>query len=119
VRIANMSPIPTTNLNPLSPLQNNWDKITPWVNGYNKILGGLGTIFGFASAIALIASHKFHPPKWPFKGSHWHPKPDILGSDDWRQQEIDEEIILEDELAEVAAGLRKRDIINLDWTDSL
>ena len=107
-------------LNPIGPIQDHWDTINPWLGRYNKVLGGLGTVFSFASAIALIASHKFQPPKWPFTSERWNPKPNVDGAE--KEEEVTEEQIIEDELAEVAAGaavVGKRGVAeaDLDWID--
>jgi hypothetical protein len=103
-----MTPIPK-DLNPLSPIQRNWGEIKPVLDTYNEILSGMGTVFGFASAIALIAAHKFYPPKWPFTQGNWNPKPNVRGAQQEAEKPVEElvseETIVEDELAEVAAGI--------------
>jgi len=100
-----MAPIPEPEPkfpNPLAPIQNNWDKIEPWHNAYMNILGSLGTIFAVGSVIALIAEHKWKLPKWPFTHDRWNPKPNV---DDENPPEVTEEDLIEDELAEIAAGV--------------
>ena len=111
-----MAPVPDPSPNPkpinvLEPVQHNWDKIDPWLGRYNQVLGGLGTVFGFASAIALIASHGFKPPKWPFTSERWNPKPNVEKDEEEKAEEVTEEDLVEDELADVAAaGLAKREL---------
>jgi hypothetical protein len=122
-----MAPVPDPSPEPkpepvnlLHPVQHNWDKISPALRTYNEVIGGAGTIFAFASAIALIVSHKFRPPKWPFTPDRWNPKPDIAKDEDEKEEEVTEEQIVEDELAEVAAaGIAKRSprARELKWID--
>src|SRR5579862_1094678 len=115
-----MAPVPKPEpVNLLHPIQHNWDKISPTLSTYNQVLGGLGTIFSFASAIALIVSHDFRFPKWPFTQDRWYPKPDVDKTEAESKDEVTEEQIIEDELAEVAAGLAKRSVHarELKWVD--
>jgi hypothetical protein len=110
-----MAPVPVPEAwNPIAPIQKNWDKIEPFHKGYGEVLGGLGTIFGAAAAIALIAEHGGFP-KWPFTRARWNPKPKIDGAED----EVSEDQIVEDELAEIVGTLGKRslDEDHLDWYD--
>lgn len=110
-----MAPVPVAEAwNPITPIQKNWDKIEPWHKGYGEVLGGLGTVFGAAAAIALIVEHG-GLPKWPFTRSRWNPKPKIDGGED----EVSEDQIVEDELAEIVGTLGKRslDEDHLDWYD--
>lgn len=82
------------------------------------VLGGLGTIFGFATAVALIVEHKFKPPKNPFKKERWNPKPTAEKKQEEKEkEEVTEEQIMEDELAEVVGALGKREFMedDLDW----
>jgi hypothetical protein len=112
-----MAPVPVpAPFNPIAPIQNNWDKISPWNSGYLAILGGIGTIFGFATAISLIVDHKGQPPKWPFTRERWNPKPTIDGD---KKEEVTEEQIEEDEMAEVVGALGKRSFYDdeLEWYD--
>ena len=108
-------------VNLLHPVQDNWDKINPALNTYNKVLGGLGTVFSFAAAIALIVNHDFRFPKWPFTAERWNPKPDVDKDAAEKADEVTEEQIIEDELAEVAAGLAKRALQErpLRWVDDV
>jgi hypothetical protein len=112
-----MAPVPVpAPFNPIAPIQNNWDKISPWNSGYLAILGGIGTIFGFATAISLIVEHKGQPPKWPFTKERWNPKPTIDGD---KKEEVTEEQIVDDEMAEVVGALGKRSFYDeeLEWYD--
>jgi hypothetical protein len=109
-----MAPVPSPAVwNPIAPIQNNWGTIEPVLNGYTTILGGLGTIFAFGATLALIAEHKGKLPKWPFTAERWNPKPNIDSS----EKEVSEEDIVEDELAQVAGGLNKRNVNEdeLEW----
>jgi hypothetical protein len=112
-----MAPVPAV-WTPVVPIQNNWDKIKPWHEGYGAVLGGLGTIFGAAAAIALIVDHKGKPPKWPFTRDRWNPK-HTLDSD--KEGEVTEDQILDDELAEAVEVLGKRSLYNdkLEWYEGL
>jgi hypothetical protein len=113
-----MAPVPA--FKPLKPLQDNWDKVKPWHDRYMGVLGGLGTIFGFATAIALVVEHKFKLPKWPFKKDRWNPKPTAEKKQEEKdKEEVTEEQIMEDELAEVVGALGKREFMDdtLDWLD--
>ena len=95
-------PVPSPKVwNPVSPVQNHWHKIEPWAKGYQSILSALGTIFAFGATIALIAEHKGQLPKWPFTAARWNPKPTVISK---KPPEVSDEDILEDELAQVAAG---------------
>jgi hypothetical protein len=111
-----MAPLPVpAPWNPIAPIQNNWDKIAPWNNGYLAILGGISTIFGFATAISLIVEHKGKPPKWPFTRERWNPKPTIDGN---KKEEVSDEQIVDDELAEAVGALGKRSFLQehvLEW----
>ena len=108
-----MAPVPDPAVwNPIAPIQNNWNKIEPWQKGYMAVLGGLGTIFAFASTIALIAEHRWRLPKWPFTAARWNPKPTV----DKDKDEVTDEQIVDDELAEVVGALNKR---NLNEEDEL
>lgn len=113
-----MAPLPVPEpWNPIAPIQNNWDKISPYNKGYLAILGGIGTVFGFAAAISLIVEHKGKPPKWPFTRDRWNPKPTIEGE----KEEVTEEQLEEDELAEVVGVLDKRGLLEnevLEWYPS-
>jgi hypothetical protein len=111
-----MAPIPAV-WNPVAPIQNNWDNIKPWHEGYGAVLGGLGTIFAAASAIALIVDHKGKPPKWPFTRDNWNPKHTLDGG----KEEVTEDQILDDELAEVVETLGKRSLQTeeLEWYHGL
>src|ERR1700734_3407615 len=111
-----MAPLPVPEpFNPIAPIQNNWDKISPYNKGYLAILGGIGTVFGFATAISLIVEHQGKPPKWPFTRDRWNPKPTIDGD---KKEEVSEEQIVDDELAEVVGVLDKRSLFEedvLEW----
>jgi hypothetical protein len=113
-----MTPVPNPAVwNPIAPIQNNWGKIEPWQKGYMTVIGGLGTIFGLASTLALIVEHKGRLPKWPFTSERWNPKPTV---DSEKKAEVSEEDIVEDELAEVAGALGKRSLLEddeLDWAN--
>jgi hypothetical protein len=99
-------PVPSPKiLNPIAPIQNNWGKIEPWVNGYQTFLGALGTVFAFAATIALIVEHKGKLPKWPFTAERWNPKPT---AESGKKPEVSDEDIIEDELAVAASGAVKR-----------
>jgi hypothetical protein len=104
-----MAPTPKV-WNPIAPIQDNWSKIEPWHKGYMNILGGLGTIYGFFAAIALIVSHKFLLPKWPFTADRWNPKPTEVKKKEDKEEEVDKEQLIEDELAMATGGLNKRSI---------
>jgi hypothetical protein len=102
-----MAPVPAPKpWNPLAPIQNNWDKIGPVHSAYGQILGGLGTIFGVAAAIAVIVEHGGKFPKWPFTRARWNPKPKVDGG----EGEVTEDQIVEDELAEVVGAVGKRSL---------
>jgi len=75
-----------------------------------SVLGGLSTIFGFASAIALIVSHDFRLPKWPFTRERWNPKPAEVKEKEKAAEEdaIPEEQPIQDELVEAVRRLIKR-----------
>jgi len=82
-----------------------------------NILRGLSTIFSFVSAIALIASHGFRLPKWPFTQERWNPKPTELKAKAEKAAEEDggtEEQPVQDELAEAVGRLNKR-CFNVEW----
>jgi hypothetical protein len=99
-----MAPTPTPEpkvWNPIAPVQDNWQKIEPWIKGYQTILGALGTIFAFGATIALIAEHKGQLPKWPFTAERWNPKPT---AEKEKPAEVTDETIIEDELAQAASG---------------
>jgi hypothetical protein len=99
-----MAPLPVPEAwNPIAPIQKNWDKIEPFHKGYGEVLGGLGTLFGAAAAIALIVEHG-GLPKWPFTRARWNPKPKLGDEKD----EVTEDQIVEDELAEIVGTLGKR-----------
>jgi hypothetical protein len=100
--------------NPIAPIQNNWGTIEPIIQGYTTILGGLGTIFALGATLALIAEHKGKLPKWPFTAERWNPKPTV---DSDKKQEISEDDIVEDELAQAAGTLNKRSLNedDLEW----
>ena len=111
-------PAPVPAFKPLKPLQDNWDTIKPWHDRYMGVLGALGTIFGFATAVALVVEHKFKPPKWPFTKERWNPKPTAeKKKEEKEKEEVTEEQIMEDELAEVVGALGKREFLDddLDW----
>ena len=114
-----MAPVPDPAVwNPIAPIQNNWDKIEPWQKGYMAVLGGLGTLFAFGSTIALIVEHKGRLPKWPFTAERWNPKPTVDKDEDEKKDEVTEEQIVDDELAEVVGALNKRNLNNedeLEW----
>jgi len=105
-----MSPTPDWNPKLIKPIQDAWPKIEPVQKTYMNVLSGLTSIFGFASAIALIASHKFQPPKWPFTSEHWNPKPTAQKKKEEREKEITDKELREDELAAAAGGIVKRTI---------
>jgi len=75
-----------------------------------NILRGLSTIFSFVSAIALIASHGFRLPKWPFTQERWNPKPTELKKEEKAAEEEagTEEQPVQDESAEAIRRLNKR-----------
>lgn len=100
-----MAPTPDWNPGFIKPLQDAWPKIAPVHKTYMNTLRGLGSIFGFASAIALIVSHKFQPPKWPFTSELWNPKPTAEKKAEEKEKEVTEEELIEDELAAAAGGL--------------
>jgi len=60
-----------------------------------SMLSGLSTNYGFATAIALIASHKFKPPRWLFTRVIWNPKPMELKQQMDRDKEVTQEDIIE------------------------
>jgi len=101
---------PTPIINPLQPIQDNWDTIKPWTSAYNKVLGALGTLFGFATAVALIVDHDWQLPKWPFTEERWHPKPTIE-KEAGDEEEVSEDQLVDDVLAEVAGGVKKRGLV--------
>ena len=107
---------PVAEWRPLSPIQDNWKSIAPAHKGYMSILGALGTIFGFASTIALIVEHSGKLPRWPFTRERWNPKPSSekkKDKDKDKEDEVSEEDLVADELAEIAGGL-KRSLIDAD-----
>lgn len=110
------SPVPNV-FNPIAPIQNNWDKIEPWIKGYTSFIGSAGTVFGFAAAIALISEHGFKFPRWPFTAERWNPEPSFNNKN--KKEEVTEEQIVEDELAEVvgALGRRSADENGLEWVN--
>jgi len=77
-------------------------------------LGALGTVFGFASTIALIVEHGGKLPRWPFTREHWQPKPSSEKKKDKKEDEVTEEDLVADELAQMAGGLKKRSLTNED-----
>jgi hypothetical protein len=81
-----------------------------------SFLGALGTVFGFASTVALIVEHGGKLPKWPFTGEHWNPKPssEKKKDKDKDEDEVTEEDLVADELAEIAGGLKKRSLTDED-----
>ena len=62
-----------------------------------SMLSGLSTNYGFATVIALIASHNFNPPRWPFTREIWNPKPMELKQQMDRDKEVTQEDIIESE----------------------
>jgi hypothetical protein len=111
-----MAPVPDpepTPFHPLAVVKDNWDSISPVLHGYNTILGALGSVFAFASAIALIVQHG-QPPKWPFTKERWNPRPSIKEPN--KTEEVTDEQLIEDELAEVAGAVRKRALL-VKWLD--
>ena len=114
-----MAPLPGK-FQPFKPIQDNWEAIKPWQDGYMNILNGLGTIFGFAAAVALVVSHKFRLPKWPFKKDRWNPKPTAeKKAEEKAKEEVSEDQLMEDELAGVVGALGKREFLldADDWLD--
>lgn len=112
-----MTPVPGK-FQPLKPIQDNWESIKPWQDGYMNILSGLGTVFGFAAAVALVVSHKFKLPKWPFKKDRWNPKPTAeKKAEEKAKEEVSDDQIMEDELAGVVGALGKREFLvdGEDW----
>jgi hypothetical protein len=112
-----MAPLPVPEIwNPIAPIQNNWAKIEPWQKGYLGIIGGVSTIFGAAAAIALIVDHGGKLPKWPFTSDRWNPKPTV----DKKEDEVSDDQLVEDELAEVVGSLGKRSLDDeeLEWFDN-
>lgn len=108
---------PVAEWRPLSPIQDNWKNIAPAHKGYMSILGALGTIFGFASTIALIVEHSGKFPRWPFTRERWNPKPSSekkKDKDKDKEDEVSEEDLVADELAEIAGGLKKRSLTDED-----
>jgi len=105
-----MSPTPDWNPKLIKPIQDAWPKIEPVHKTYMNVLSGLTSIFGFASAIAMIAYHKFRPPKWPFTSENWNPKPTKQKKKEEREKEITDKELGEDELAAAAGGIIKRSI---------
>lgn len=79
-----------------------------------NVLGGLGTIFGFASTIALIVSHNFKLPKWPFTMERWNPKPTEVKEQEEKDKEVSKETLIEDELALAAGGAMIKRSIGLE-----
>ena len=82
-------------------------------------LGALGTIFGFASTIALIVAHDGKPPRWPFAKKYWNPKPTSEKKEEDKKDDITEEDLVADELAQIAGALTKRSLTeeDLEWQD--
>src|SRR5271155_3456091 len=108
---------PVAEWRPLSPIQDNWKTLAPVHKGYMSILGALGTIFGFASTIALIVEHSGKFPRWPFTRERWNPKPSSekkKDKDKDKEDEVSEEDLVADELAEIAGGLKKRSLTDED-----
>jgi len=103
-----MAPTPDWNPKLIKPIQDAWPKIAPVHKIYMNVLSGLTSIFGFAAAVALVASHKFLPPKWPFTSERWNPKPTVQKKKEEKEKEVTEKVLLEDELAAAASGLVKR-----------
>lgn len=80
------------------------------------VMGGLTTIMGFAGVVALVVEKGFKLPKWPFTKERWNPKPNVDKEE--KKDEVTEDDILDDELAQVAGGLRKRGVFNhakMEW----
>jgi hypothetical protein len=113
-----MAPVPE--FQPLKPIQDNWESIKPWQEGYMTVLNGLGTVFGFAAAVALVVGHKFQLPKWPFNKERWNPKPTAEKKEEEKaKEEVSEDQIMEDELAEVVGALGKREfLLSEEWYDA-
>lgn len=103
-----MAPTPAV-WNPLSGVSDFY--VRNGLEGYNillnAVMGGLTTIMGFAGVVALVVEKGFKLPKWPFTKERWNPKPDV--DKDEKKDEVTEDDILDDELAQVAGGLVKRD----------
>jgi len=110
---------PVAEWRPLSPIQDNWKTLAPVHKGYMSFLGALGTIFGFASTIALIVEHGGKFPRWPFTKDHWNPKPSSekkkdKDKDKKDDDDVTEEDLVADELAQIAGGLKKRSLTDED-----
>ena len=66
----------------------------------------------------MIAEHKARLPKWPFTAERWNPKPTVDKDEDEKKDEVTEEQIVDDELAEVVGALNRRnfnDDEELEW----
>jgi len=97
-----MAPTPAV-WNPLAGVADWYVTYEPFAHVYTMVLGGLSTVMGFAGVVALVAEKGFKLPKWPFTKERWNPKPNV--DNDEEMEEVTEEDILDDELAQVAGGL--------------
>jgi hypothetical protein len=97
-----MAPTPAV-WNPLSGVADWYVDIQLFDKIYGMVLGGLSTVLSFAGVVALVAEKGFKPPKWPFTKERWNPKPNV--DNDKEEEEVTEEDILDDELAQIAGGL--------------
>ena len=97
-----MAPTPA-GWNPISGVADWYVRIQGVDMIYSMVLGGLTTVMGFAGVVALLVEKGFKLPKWPFTKERWNPKPNV--DNDEEMEEVTEEDILDDELAQVAGGL--------------
>ena len=97
-----MAPTPAV-WNPLGGVANWYARFEPIAILYSKVLGGLTTVMGFAGVVALLVEKGLKLPKWPFTKERWHPKPNV--DKDEKTEEVTEDDILDDELAQLAGGL--------------
>jgi len=71
-------------------------------------LGRLCTIYGFATSIALIVSHSFKLPSWPFGRKNWNPKRTELEQQEDKEVEATEENITKEDSTVAAGGVKRR-----------
>ena len=71
-----------TNWNPLHyatlPVKNNWSKVAPVLNTYNKYMNTVSIILGGLALLAFLDSRNWKLPRWPWaKDGKNHPKPSV------------------------------------------
>jgi hypothetical protein len=103
------------NLNPFQPLKNNWDKVGPSLDKYNKHARIVQVLLGGISLIALLDAKNWKLPRWPWaKDGKNNPAPTI----DHPNMRMTVDELVEKKLMEALLEMKMHEDIPLESTIS-